>query len=212
MLNPFDISRFCDLKPYDLTFGLDPAVINSCPSLNIALRSISLILTNEHIMSNFAPHFIPYNEYDGNFPSSISPDIMNLMKTTFTNSNLPKIILSADVFKDVQHSHAMYGVYKGRQLETDINVIYLNSEFVTYSKQYSDLEKIIQYASVFLFTIIHEIGHWTFHHFSCNMNHDLCTPKGVLMQEAGEAIETMIFGFQLLHYGPEEPAYIVIYN
>ncbi|CAF3809750.1 unnamed protein product [Rotaria sp. Silwood1] len=169
MLNPFDISRFCDLKPYDLTFGLDPA-------------------------------------------SSISPDIMNLMKTTFTNSNLPKIILSADVFKDVQHSHAMYGVYKGRQLETDINVIYLNSEFVTYSKQYSDLEKIIQYASVFLFTIIHEIGHWTFHHFSCNMNHDLCTPKGVLMQEAGEAIETMIFGFQLLHYGPEEPAYIVIYN
>jgi hypothetical protein len=32
------------------------------------------------------------------------------------------------------------------------------------------------------------------------------------MQEAGEAIETLIFGFQLFHYGPEEPVYIVIYN
>jgi hypothetical protein len=70
MSNPFDISRFCDLKPYDLTFGLDPAVINSRPSWSIALRSISLILTNEHIMSNFAPHFIPYDEYDGDFPVS----------------------------------------------------------------------------------------------------------------------------------------------
>jgi len=38
----FDISAFCDLKPYDLRFELDPAVIDNYPSLNIARRSLSI--------------------------------------------------------------------------------------------------------------------------------------------------------------------------
>ncbi len=70
MSDTYDISGFCDLKVYDVTFGLDPSVIDLCPSLNIALRTISLILSNEHLLTNFASHFIPYDEYTGKFPVS----------------------------------------------------------------------------------------------------------------------------------------------
>ena len=30
------------------------------------------------------------------------------------------------------------------------------------------------------------------------------------MEEAGEAIEFLIFGFRMQHYGPEEPTFMVI--
>ena len=64
-----DIKSFCDLALYSITFGLDHTIIDSCPALNIALRSISIILSNENL-TNFAPHFLPYEEYDGRFPVS----------------------------------------------------------------------------------------------------------------------------------------------
>src|SRR5262245_24035096 len=37
---------------------------------------------------------------------------------------------------------------------------------------------------------------------------------GVLMEESGEAVEFLIFGFRLQHYGPKQPKYMVnlIYN
>ncbi len=50
------------------------------------------------------------------------------MKTTFTSSNLPTILLSVDVFIDIPVSCATYGCYKGRQKESDIDIIYLNQE------------------------------------------------------------------------------------
>ncbi len=71
MSNTYNISGFCDLKIYDLTFGLDPAVIDTCPPLNIALRSLSIILSNEYLLTNFTTHFIPYEEYTGKFPVNL---------------------------------------------------------------------------------------------------------------------------------------------
>jgi hypothetical protein len=53
---------------------------------------------------------------------------MEKMKTTFTSSNLPTILLSVDVFIDIPVSCATYGCYKGRQKESDIDIIYLNQE------------------------------------------------------------------------------------
>ncbi len=61
------------------------------------------------------------------------------------------------------------------------------------------------------------------------MDHDLATPKGtisffsvdiliffgficlgVLMEEAGDAIEFLLFGFRIQHYGPQHPKFMVI--
>jgi hypothetical protein len=39
----------------------------------------------------------------------------------------------------------------------------------------------------------------------------LVSEIGILMEEAGEAVEFLMFGFKIQHYGPEEPKYIVIY-
>ncbi|CAF1999772.1 unnamed protein product, partial [Rotaria magnacalcarata] len=127
-------------------------VIDSCPPLNIALRSTSTILSNEHLLTNFATHFLPFKEHDGRFP------LIDCSKL----SDLP--------------------------------------------------QDIIKYASIILFTILHKLGHWTFHYFSCALDHDLATPKGVLMEEAGEAVEFLMFGFKIQHYGPQEPKYMVTYG
>jgi hypothetical protein len=40
----------------------------------------------------------------------------------------------------------------------------------------------------------------------------LASEIGVLMEEAGEAVEFFMFGFKIQHYGPEESKYIVIYS
>ncbi|CAF1625366.1 unnamed protein product, partial [Rotaria magnacalcarata] len=209
MSNTIDIGNCCDLPLYNLTFGLDTTVIDSCPPLNIALRSISMILSNEHLLTNFATHFLPFKEYDGRFPSSVPSYIMEKMKMTFTNANVPTIVLSSEEFLDTPITCAIYGSYKGRQRENDINIIYLNKELIDCSRL-SDLPQyIIKYASIILFTILHELGHWTFHHFSCALDHDLATPKGVLMEEAGEAVEFLMFGFKIQHYGPQEPKYMI---
>ncbi|CAF1043507.1 unnamed protein product [Rotaria magnacalcarata] len=199
-----------------ITYGDDtllkiknPSMIDSCPSLNIALRSLSLILSNEYLLMNFTSHFIPYDKYDGKFQTFVPISIMELMKRTFTNANIPKIIFSTDDLFDPPIVCAVYGCYKGRENEADIDIIYLNNELITQSKMNDDPETIIKYGSVILFTILHELGHWAFHHFSCAMDHDIWTPKGVLMQEAGEAIEHLIFGFKMQHYGPHEPKFII---
>jgi hypothetical protein len=61
------------------------------------------------------------------------------------------------------------------------------------------------------------------------MDHDLATPKGtvsffsidflyifgficteVLMEEAGDAIEFLLFGFRIQYYGPQHPIFMVI--
>ncbi|CAF4439728.1 unnamed protein product, partial [Rotaria magnacalcarata] len=68
---------------------------------------------------------------------------------------------------------------------------------------------VIKYGALILFTIIHELGHWSFHHFACNMDHDLAAPKGVLMEDAGEVIEFLLFGFRIQHYGPELPKFMI---
>ncbi|CAF1021810.1 unnamed protein product, partial [Rotaria magnacalcarata] len=212
MSNTIDIGNFCDLPLYNLTFRLDTTVIDSCPPLNIALRSTSTILSNEHLLTNFATHFLPFKEHDGRFPSSVPSYIMEKMKMTFTNANVPTIILSSEEFLDVPITCAIYGSYKGRQRENDVNIIYLNKELIDCSKL-SDLpQDIIKYASIILFTILHKLGHWTFHYFSCALDHDLATPKGVLMEEAGEAVEFLMFGFKIQHYGPQEPKYMVTYG
>ena len=32
------------------------------------------------------------------------------------------------------------------------------------------------------------------------------------MEEAGEAVEFLMFGFRIQHYGPEDPKFLVLYN
>jgi hypothetical protein len=53
---------------------------------------------------------------------------MEQMKRTFTNSNVPKIILSTEAFINGPVSCVMYGLYNGRKKESDIDIIYLNNE------------------------------------------------------------------------------------
>ena len=63
---------WCDLPKYELTFGLDEILIESSPALNVALRALSKILSNDHLLVNFSAHFIPFREYTGLFPVSFT--------------------------------------------------------------------------------------------------------------------------------------------
>jgi len=86
----------------------------------------------------------------------------------------------------------------------------------------------VKYAALILFTILHEFGHWAFFKFSCNLNAEHHTPcgktreefyivfvlifynlLGVLMEEAGNAIEHLLFGFRIRHYGAVHPKFHV---
>ncbi|CAF1439201.1 unnamed protein product [Rotaria sordida] len=203
---------WCDLPKYELTFGLDEVLIETYPALNIALCALSKILTNDFLLSNFSAHFVPFDEYTGIFPNNVSETIMNQIRDAFTQSNIPSIILQQDELIIAPVYGAVYGDYLGRQKETDINIIYLNKEVKKFlldcSKASDHPNDVIKYGALILFTTIHELGHWSFHHYACNMDRDLATPKGVLMEEAGDAIEFLLFGFRIQHYGPEHPKFL----
>ncbi|CAF0755261.1 unnamed protein product [Didymodactylos carnosus] len=132
------------------------------------------------------------------------------MKTVFTEKSLPSVIIQEDNDFPVSMPCAVYGAYCGREHEENEEKIYVNKEIIECSQYAFERKDVVKYAAIILFTIIHEIGHWSFHHFACNMDHDLATPKGVLMEEAGEAIEFLLFGFRIQHYGPEDPKFMVI--
>ncbi|CAF2909072.1 unnamed protein product [Rotaria sp. Silwood2] len=131
---------WCDLPKYSLTFGLEQNQIDTCPALNVALCSLSKILMNDHLLVNLSTHFIPFKEYTGRFPSVVSPSIMMQMKDTFTNTTVPRIVLQDDTDIDAPFSCAVYGCYKGREKETDTEIIYLNKQLIDCSK-YSDRQE-----------------------------------------------------------------------
>ncbi|CAM4836924.1 unnamed protein product, partial [Rotaria magnacalcarata] len=198
---------WCDLPRYELTFGLNEILIETYPALNIALCALSKILTNDYLLTNFRAHFVPFYEYTGILPNNVPETIINQIRGAFTQSTIPSVILQQDELIITPVSCAAYGNYLGRKKESDINLIYLNKELVECSKASDHPNDVIKYGALILFTIIHELGHWSFHHFACNMDHDLAAPKGVLMEEAGEAIEFLLFGFRIQHYGPELPKF-----
>ncbi|CAF2079975.1 unnamed protein product [Rotaria magnacalcarata] len=66
-------------------------------------------------------------------------------------------------------------------------------------------ESTRKYAALILFTVIHEVGHWTFFKFSCDLNEEKHSPCGILMEEPGDAIECFLFGFRIQHYGAAHP-------
>ena len=74
---------WCDLPKYELTFGLDERLIESYPALNVALRALSKILSNDHLLVNFSAHFIPFREYTGFFPVSFTRNIQQKMILCF---------------------------------------------------------------------------------------------------------------------------------
>ncbi|CAF3562707.1 unnamed protein product [Rotaria sp. Silwood2] len=200
---------WCDLPKYKLTFDLDEALIEQYPALNIALCALSKILTNDFLLSNFSAHFVPFDQYTGILPHNVSEIVINQIRNAFTQSNIPSIILQEDELLIARVPCAVYGNYLGREKETDINIIYLNKQLIDCSKASDHSKDVIEYSALILFTIIHELGHWSFHHYTCNMDHDLATPKGVLMEEAGDAIEFLLFGFRIQHYGPEHPKFMI---
>ena len=96
------------------------------------------------------------------------------------------------------------------------------------SKSATDVDEQIKYACVLLFTILHELGHWSFFKFSCGLDEEKHTPcgelrwefdfvfilvsciqLGILMEEPWDAIETLLFGFRMQHYGASYPEFQV---
>lgn len=63
---------WCDLEKYRIGFDIDVDLIESCQALNLALCALSQILSNDQLLWNFAPHFIPFQQYTGIFPVSRS--------------------------------------------------------------------------------------------------------------------------------------------
>ncbi|CAF1534627.1 unnamed protein product, partial [Adineta steineri] len=53
------------------------------------------------------------------------------------------------------------------------------------------------------------MGHWHFFKHGCNLNDEISTPIGILMEESGDAIEILLFGFRIQHYGPSDPKFLV---
>jgi hypothetical protein len=41
----------------------------------------------------------------------------------------------------------------------------------------------VKYAALVLFTILHELGHWAFFKFGCNLNKEHHTPCGKMRKE-----------------------------
>jgi hypothetical protein len=90
------------------------------------------------------------------------------------------------------------------------------------------MDQQVKYAALILFTILHELGHWAFFKFGCNLNKEKHTPcgklrrgfyivfvlisyilLGILMEESGEASEHLLFGFRIQHYGVAHPKFHV---
>ncbi|UJR19532.1 hypothetical protein I4U23_022662 [Adineta vaga] len=186
---------WCYLPKYQFNFGLEEAFVEAPPALNIALCALSQILTNNHLMMNIL--------------TEISESVRNRIKNTFTQTNLPSTVFQDEELLIAPVSCAIYGSYLGREKETDTEIIYINRQLIEYSKMNNHPTDVIRYGAVLRFSILRELGHWSFHHFACNMDHDLETPKGVLMEEAGDAIEFLLFGFRIQHYGPEHPKLMI---
>ncbi|CAF3190359.1 unnamed protein product, partial [Rotaria sp. Silwood2] len=148
--------------------------------------------------------------------SDVPQSVLIQIKQTFTETNLPRIIFQEHSKLVTVNDCSVYGLYNGRQCEEDEDIIYLNKqvgiiffellilESSTLAQNLTYLEK---YAAVILFTILHEIGHWAFFKFSCRFDEEKTTPCGILMEESGDAIEHLIFGFRIQHYGAKHPEF-----
>jgi hypothetical protein len=66
-------TNWCDLPVPVLTFNIEEDFISSFPALDLALRAVNKVLLNTYLIRNFAPHFIPYNDYEWRMP--VSADI-----------------------------------------------------------------------------------------------------------------------------------------
>ena len=90
------------------------------------------------------------------------------------------------------------------------------------------MDQQVKYAALVLFTMLHELGHWTFFKYACNLSKEKRTPcgrlrvefyivfflisyilLGILMEESGDAIEHLVFGFRIQHYGAADPKFLV---
>ncbi|CAF4018963.1 unnamed protein product [Rotaria sp. Silwood1] len=166
-----------DSENYSFRLGIPDDLRKEYPIINMALLALTKILQNDHLQKNFYPHFIPIDQYQYDYPKQVPESIRAQIKQVFTDENLPRVIFQDDSQLFAINDCSVYGLYNGRLLEQDENIIYVNKESVPSLAE--NMDQQVKYAALILFTILHELGHWTFYKFSCNLDEGKHTPCDV---------------------------------
>ncbi|CAF1605229.1 unnamed protein product [Rotaria magnacalcarata] len=196
-----------DLKNDLFHLGIPDELMNHYPIIKMSLTALTNILRNRHLQKNFIPHFTPIEEYRYDFPNDEPQSILSQINQVFTETNLPTIIFQEDSQLGAVNDCSAYGLYNGRKSQADEDIIYVNKQILESSTLSGSLDYLEKYAAIVLFSMLHEIGHWAFFKFACRLNKEKVTPCGILMEESGDAIEHLIFGFRIQHYGATHPKF-----
>ncbi|CAF3873298.1 unnamed protein product, partial [Rotaria sp. Silwood1] len=113
---------------YSFRLGIPDDLRKEYPIINMALLALTKILQNDHLQKNFYPHFIPIDQYQYDYPKQVPESIRAQIKQVFTDENLPRVIFQDDSQLFAINDCSVYGLYNGRLLEQDENIIYVNKE------------------------------------------------------------------------------------
>ncbi|CAF4502624.1 unnamed protein product, partial [Rotaria socialis] len=102
----------------------------------------------------------------------VSESVLNQIKHVLTDKHLPNVIFQEDSKLFEVNNCSIYGLYNEQVREEDEHVTYINKDAI---------------GRIFK--------------FSCNLNEEKHNPCDILMEESGDAIECLLFGFRIQRHG-----------